>query len=380
MLQLSAAACPNLCSRRGSCSAEEVCSCFAGYTGADCSLKTCPSGRPWFAKPKADDASGATHTSRSQTCSAAGVCDYTTGECSCFDGFTGHACGQVLCRGSTTVSCSGHGQCRDMATLARDYGSLDDSVPVYDGQGTNYANWEASALHGCVCDAGWTGADCSQRQCPYGDSAVTTNQQRPAYRLLVDFSDVVLAASRGVRLRFAGQTSSVLSFASGAPSASACLAWLGSIPGINATASSCRITGNPGPSPAVATTVGLNQFEVLLSLGLAYTTAINPLFYYSGQPAASLFSCFFYPAISGLALTDTSSCSVASLDVARLTATALPAAGTTYYVVVSSVSGSPNSVMVRQHLRSGRPLCWTAGSVECVQPLSGRCRGHAGSR
>jgi hypothetical protein len=131
--------------------------------------------------------------------------------------------------------------------------------------------------------------------------------------------------------------------------------------------------------------VGLNQFEVLLSVGLAYTAAISPLFHYGGHPAASLFSCFFHPAVSGLALTDTSSCSVATLDVAHLTASALPAAGTTYYVVVSSVAGSPNSVMVRLRCSSSServhtsvvffdppplPLHPMARSVKCVPSLS----------
>lgn len=34
-------ACPNQCSRHGTCTSENVCVCFDTWTGADCSLSTC---------------------------------------------------------------------------------------------------------------------------------------------------------------------------------------------------------------------------------------------------------------------------------------------------------------------------------------------------
>lgn len=33
--------------------------------------------------------------------------------------------------------------------------------------------WDADILHGCVCDPGWTGFDCSQLECPRGDDPLT---------------------------------------------------------------------------------------------------------------------------------------------------------------------------------------------------------------
>ena len=34
--------------------------------------------------------------------------------------------------------------------------------------------WDADILHGCVCDPGWIGHDCSQLECPRGDDPLTS--------------------------------------------------------------------------------------------------------------------------------------------------------------------------------------------------------------
>lgn len=34
--------------------------------------------------------------------------------------------------------------------------------------------WDAHILHGCVCDPGWVGHDCSQLECPRGDDPLTS--------------------------------------------------------------------------------------------------------------------------------------------------------------------------------------------------------------
>lgn len=34
-------------------------------------------------------------------------------------------------------------------------------------------HWDGTSMHGCLCDAGFTGYDCSQRQCPRGDDPMT---------------------------------------------------------------------------------------------------------------------------------------------------------------------------------------------------------------
>ena len=40
--------CPNYCSSHGVCNIDTTCTCYTGYTQADCSLRSCPVGIPWF--------------------------------------------------------------------------------------------------------------------------------------------------------------------------------------------------------------------------------------------------------------------------------------------------------------------------------------------
>ena len=96
--------CPNGCSGHGSCSAspKDTCVCYKrresrallstiserstdmvdAWTGADCSLRTCPKGYAWAAAPIADNS----HKQLVE-CSGKGNCDRKSGECACFDGF-----------------------------------------------------------------------------------------------------------------------------------------------------------------------------------------------------------------------------------------------------------------------------------------------------
>ena len=49
LLAAACATCPNYCSSHGTCSFDEqmTCTCFEGWTGPDCSLRTCPYGVQW---------------------------------------------------------------------------------------------------------------------------------------------------------------------------------------------------------------------------------------------------------------------------------------------------------------------------------------------
>jgi len=88
-LQSCLSACPNSCSGHGSCGIGSVCACYDGWNGgaADCSRRECPKGVAWADKAYAIDMAH-----QSVTCSNAGICDFSTGSCKCFTGFSGIAC------------------------------------------------------------------------------------------------------------------------------------------------------------------------------------------------------------------------------------------------------------------------------------------------
>ncbi len=93
-------------------------------------------------------------------CSNRGNCDRTSGECSCLEGFEGSACQRTSCYFSDSVECSGHGLCLNAEELAK----LD---------GNNVYNlWDAKITHGCYCDNGYTGFDCSYRTCKVGSDPI----------------------------------------------------------------------------------------------------------------------------------------------------------------------------------------------------------------
>ena len=75
---------PNRCSNNGICNGL-VCNCAQGFTGGDCSRRTCPSGSAF-----SDVATGDDLAHRMAECSGRGAC--IAGICSCNKGFTGVAC------------------------------------------------------------------------------------------------------------------------------------------------------------------------------------------------------------------------------------------------------------------------------------------------
>lgn len=159
--------CPNECSSHGYCRQNGQCLCFAGFTGYDCSQRMCPADVSW------DTYNGVVHSSAE--CSNRGVCDRKAGVCKCYDGFEGSACQRTACPNA----CSGHGRCRLLGDLPKP-------------QASGYSSWEMSHLQQCVCDGGYTGIDCSQRICPFGDDPETTcnMQQRQVQKVTLDFGSI----------------------------------------------------------------------------------------------------------------------------------------------------------------------------------------------
>merc|ERR1719353_1729989 len=62
------------------------CKCDLGFRGPDCSLQECPS---------TEDPLGWYGNSDGEDCSGRGLCDYSSGQCMCFPGYTGMDCGTV---------------------------------------------------------------------------------------------------------------------------------------------------------------------------------------------------------------------------------------------------------------------------------------------
>ena len=146
-------ACHNNCNQNGLCNKFNICECFVGYEGYDCSKRSCPVGPTIGRSPNGIDTA---HLP--SECSGRGDCDYNLGVCYCYPGFTGPNCGRMFCFNN----CNGNGRCVSLREAASDYDGYHFS------RITTYSRWDADLFYGCNCDPGWGGADCSQRICPYG--------------------------------------------------------------------------------------------------------------------------------------------------------------------------------------------------------------------
>jgi len=89
-------------------------------------------------------------------CSNKGICDRTSGDCTCFPGYEGSACQRASCPVSNGATCSGHGTCETIKTIAQ-----------WDNNNV-YELWDEHSTMGCVCDAGYSGPDCSLKNCKSG--------------------------------------------------------------------------------------------------------------------------------------------------------------------------------------------------------------------
>ena len=75
---------------------------------------------------------------------------------------------------STSPSCSRNGQSLTMTQLALWAVNNGDPLAItYGKDPNNEKTWDGGRVYGCLCDPGFTGYDCSLRQCPMGDDPGT---------------------------------------------------------------------------------------------------------------------------------------------------------------------------------------------------------------
>merc|ERR1711907_211205 len=171
---------------------KDKCTCFTHgdgdetvpmWTGADCSMRTCPKAGSWAASPSANN----DHVSAKVECAGRGKCNRGSGECACDVGYGGSACQRTICPNS----CNGHGTCHTLNQLADDFSSNADSEAASalfatpdssndcaectgtENTGAQYNSaWDATRSAGCKCDSGYRGPDCMQKECPSGDDVL----------------------------------------------------------------------------------------------------------------------------------------------------------------------------------------------------------------
>lgn len=218
---IAEAHCPNACTGHGTCSSKDQCVCDPGYQGNDCSERICQFELAFVDTPRGDlnhngqldyttDAGGLSKVQWSSSleyeafprpytasntdpitaaegeahfyseCSGRGQCNRGSGECECFPGFTGSACQRTSCPND----CSGNGVCRtsrEVAALAqnkRQYAGIGGQKLMSGVQNPfDYQRWDADKATSCICDPGFTGADCALRMCPRNDDPLTNSDR-----------------------------------------------------------------------------------------------------------------------------------------------------------------------------------------------------------
>ncbi|KAG2973454.1 hypothetical protein PC119_g22908 [Phytophthora cactorum] len=136
----------------------------------------------------------------------------------------------------------------------RDAATLQDDRNFF--VSTTYSLWDADKIMGCQCDPGFTGFDCSQRECPKGDNPLTTGQ---AYAIQ-DVTCVCNTCTGTFALSFRGRVTANLASTATSSDLKIALEALDNIYGVSVVAAtplcstsgtitSIIFTNNPGDLP-----------------------------------------------------------------------------------------------------------------------------------
>eukprot|EP00605_Chrysophyceae_sp_TOSAG23-4_P001828 GSChrysophyteH1.ASY1.ANO1.2018.1 assembled CDS len=267
----SEGACANGCSGHGTCGQNNICSCFSGWDAgaADCSFRSCPTGPAWADKPYDTD-----KAHLPATCSNAGICDHKSGQCECFEGFTGSACQRSRCPNN----CNGHGTCVSIADMSYYYGAdyvqNENTAAIGDGVGIVYTNWDKDSITMCECDPSYFGADCSLHMCAKGDDPLTINQNYRQIKMILD-----TASTFGGDIGFTFQGVTVYIDLDATPTDSACKSALESSQHIGTV--SCTYTATSSTKWEFA--IEFHSWPTL--------SRSNNLFNHNGNPLISDFTC-----------------------------------------------------------------------------------------
>ncbi|KUG01569.1 Multiple epidermal growth factor domains protein 10 [Phytophthora nicotianae] len=121
---------------------------------------------------------------------------------------------------------------------------------------TTYSLWDADKIMGCQCDPGFTGFDCSQRECPKGDNPLTTGQ----VDAIQDITCTCNSCSGTFALSFRGRVTANLASTATSSDLKTVLEALDNIYGVSVvagtplcsiggTTTSITFTNNPGDLP-----------------------------------------------------------------------------------------------------------------------------------
>lgn len=134
--------CKNQCSGKGTCDSTEKenpkCICHAGFNGEICEKRECPN-----------------------DCNKNGHCNHLNGVCSCTPIWQGQDCSVPKC----FFNCLDKGVCEEGGICNCSSGFMGDVCEKL--ACPNECSSKGKCIKGkCSCDAGWLGTDCSVRSCP----------------------------------------------------------------------------------------------------------------------------------------------------------------------------------------------------------------------